>query len=282
MGSVPLSRPHSSGQTPRAIADAVLYEGYLLWPYSRTALKNQRRWTFGCVFPQGHSRAHPDDRWRIQAQCVLEAGDAVEITVRFLHVVTLADGWEEAVEREVALRVGERVPIAIAAGDDGEARWEALEGHAEARADGGRISLEVANTTPWPGGERAAALKRTFCSAHIVLHAPGGRFASLTEPYGASCVNEGVWPVLVGAPDTMLASPIILEDYPRVAPESPGDLFDGGEIDGMLTLNILSLTDAEKAEMRAADPRAAAILDRTESLSDEQRLTLLEGVLRRG
>ena len=141
----------------------------------------------------------------------------------------------------------------------------------------------MANTTPWAGGQRTAALKRAFCSTHAVLHAPGGRFASLTDPSArATCVNEGVWPVLVGAPDTMLASPIILEDYPRVAPESPGDLFDGGEIDGMLTLNILSLTDDEKAEMRAADPRAAAILDRTEALSDEQRLTLLEGVLRRG
>ena len=36
----------------------------------------------------------------------------------------------------------------------------------------------------------------------------------------------------IGAMDAILASPIILYDYPQIAPESPGDLFDGGEIDG--------------------------------------------------
>ena len=83
-------------------------------------------------------------------------------------------------------------------------------------------------------------------------------------------MNEGLWPVLVGEPDTMLASPIILEDHPRIAPESPGDLFDGGEIDSCSSLNILSLTDAEKAEMRDTDPRAREILERTEALTEEQ------------
>jgi hypothetical protein len=72
----------------------------------------------------------------------------------------------------------------------------------------------------------------------------------------------------------VLASPIILEDHPRIAPESPGDLFDGGEIDQMLTLNILTLTDEEKAEMRATDPRAREILDRTEALSEDELMSL--------
>jgi hydrogenase maturation protease len=88
--------------------------------------------------------------------------------------------------------------------------------------------------------------------------------------------------VLVGEPGertTILSSPIILEDYPRVAPESPGDLFDGGEIDQLLTLNILSLTDEEKAEMRDSDPRAREILERTEALSDEE-LMRLHGAIR--
>ena len=77
----------------------------------------------------------------------------------------------------------------------------------------------------------------------------------------------------------MLSSPIILEDHPRIAPESPGDLFDGAEIDQMLVLNILSLTDAEKAEMRATDPRAREILDRTEALTPDE-LTRLHGTIR--
>ena len=77
----------------------------------------------------------------------------------------------------------------------------------------------------------------------------------------------------------MLSSPIILEDYPRIAPESPGDLFDGGEIDQLLVLNILTLTDEEKAEMRDSDPRAREILERTEALSHEE-LMRLHGAIR--
>jgi hypothetical protein len=95
-------------------------------------------------------------------------------------------------------------------------------------------------------------------------------------------VNEGVWPVLVGEPgarDTVLASPIILEDHPQIAPESPGDLFDGGEIDQLLILNILALTEEEQAEMRASDPRAREILDRCTGLSGEE-LMRLHGAIR--
>ena len=72
----------------------------------------------------------------------------------------------------------------------------------------------------------------------------------------------------------MLCSPIILPDHPRVAPESPGDLFDATEIDQLLVLNILSLTDEEKREMRDSDPRAREILERTESLSEEEMMRL--------
>src|SRR5205085_9117298 len=95
----------------------------------------------------------------------------------------------------------------------------------------------------------------------------------------SACRNIGSWPVPVGGSDTILCSPIILEDYPRIAPESPGDLFDGGEIDQLLILNILSLTDEEKAEMAASDPRAREILERTEALAPEQ-LMALHGTVR--
>jgi hydrogenase maturation protease len=83
--------------------------------------------------------------------------------------------------------------------------------------------------------------------------------------------------VLVGEPgqtDTMLASPIILPDYPQIAPESPGDLFDGTEIDEILTLRILTLTDEEKRQAAAADARVEAMLARTESLAREQMMNL--------
>ncbi len=151
-----------------------------------------------------------------------------------------------------------------------------------------RVSLCVANTTRWEGEDRPRTLERTFCSTHAVLRASDGAFVSLADPpeglreAAAACVNEGAWPVLVGEEgdrSTVLASPIILEDHPRVAPESPGDLFDGAEIDQLLTLNILALTDDEKAEMRGSDRRAREILERTEAMSPDE-LMRLHGTIR--
>jgi hypothetical protein len=302
-----------SADPVRAIADAVLYEGYILWPYTRSALKNRRRWTFGGVYPRGHSEGREDDPWVMRTQCLLRGGDAdrLEVTVRFLHVVRrqlldhgkpvdelTVDGerhlsWEEAIEREVS----GAARIEIAGGSEQEPlgpgaslvrSWRGLEGEVRVdveRVEDGldRVTVGVVNTTPFSGGTREDAQELTFNSTHAVLRTAAGDFVSLTDPpeelreQAEACVNEGVWPVLVGEPperSTILASPIILEDHPRIAPESPGDLFDGGEIDQMLVLNILSLTDEEKAEMRASDPRAREILDRTEALSEDEMMSL--------
>jgi hypothetical protein len=145
------------------------------------------------------------------------------------------------------------------------------------------VTVRICNTTPFAADDREEALRQTLCSTHTVLKADSGTFVSLTDPpeelraEALRCRNDGTWPVLVGMPGerhTLLSSPIILPDYPEIAPESPGDLFDGGEIDQLLVLNILSLTDEEKEEMRAADPRTREILERTESLSEEQRMQL--------
>ena len=307
----------------RAIADAVLYEGYVLWPYRRSALKNAQRWTFGGIYPRAHAQAREagDDPWTMQTQCLVEGDASTEVSlgVRFLHVVwrQLVDArghdvdelhaggelhltWEEAVEREVTLdavrldelRAGRDVPIAIEAGATEEQldaagavvrSWEPLRGCLRVRAEEvsaglHRLTARIENVTPWEGGPREAAMRRTFCSTHTVLRAHGGSFVSLTDPPAAlrdaaqACQNQGTWPVLVGETGerhTLLSSPIILEDHPRIAPESPGDLFDGGEIDQLLILNILNLTDEEKAEVRASDPRTREMLDRSEELSPE-------------
>jgi len=96
------------------------------------------------------------------------------------------------------------------------------------------------------------------------------------------CQNLRTWPVLAGNEgeyDTILSSPIILYDFPQIAPESPGALFDGTEIDEILTLRIMTLTDEEKQEMRQGDERAREILERTEALSPEQFMKL-HGVIR--
>jgi hypothetical protein len=315
----------------RAIADAVLYEGYILWPYRRSALKNQRRFTFGGVYPLSHEKRHPDDPATMRTEVLAQANGQtqVSITGRFLQIAqrTVSDAngarhddlvvggeryvsWEEAVEREIrtpplnldGLHQAARFPIEIAAGSEREPlpggaalirSWKDLAGElvvqAVALSDGlWRLSVTISNNTRFDYSDRQRALTHTFCSTHALLALEGGEFVSLTDPpaelkaAAEACRNAGTWPVLVGEPGerrTMLSSPIILEDYPRVAPESPGDLFDGGEIDQLLILNILALSDSEQEEMAASDPRAKEILERTRSLTPEQ-LMALHGTVR--
>jgi hydrogenase maturation protease len=191
--------------------------------------------------------------------------------------------------------------IAISAGEELEAvpggaiarSWAELQGtvsvHAERlAADLHRLTVVVENTSSWSGQDRDAALRHTLISTHTILTVRDGEFVSLMDPpselkpFAEGCHNVKTWPVLVGEEgqrDTLLSSPIILYDYPRVAPESPGDLFDASEIDQLLALNILTLTDREKDEMRATDPRARRILERTEALTAQDFMGL-HGVIR--
>ena len=302
----------------RRIADAVLYEGYILWPYRKSSLKNQRRWSFGSLYPAGGSEESV-----MQTECLLEGGEdaTAKVTLRFLQLVERQAyrgsepvdelqvdderhlSWEEAAEREVSaaadLRSSRRVLIEIPAGRSRQElgpgaavvrSWRALRGTVDIsverlRSELVRLSVRIQNTTPSEAGDRERC---AFRSTHTVLAAQGGRFVSLTDPpeelraEAEQCENIGTWPVLAGEEEdrsVILSSPIILPDHPQIAPESPGDLFDATEIDQMLVLNILSLTDDEKREMRDSDPRAREILERTESLSEEQ-LMRLHGAIR--
>jgi hydrogenase maturation protease len=154
-----------------------------------------------------------------------------------------------------------------------------------------RIGVRISNRTPLAVSAaqgREAVLARSLLSAHTILTLQHGEFVSLLEPppqfqeAASACSNFGTWPVLAGEPgqrDTVLSSPIILYDYPQIAPESPGDLFDGAEIDEILSLRILTLTDEEKSAMCRTDERARRILERTEALPPEHFMKL-HGALR--
>ncbi|HEY3675794.1 MAG TPA: hypothetical protein VGK84_07345, partial [Candidatus Tumulicola sp.] len=156
-------------------------------------------------------------------------------------------------------------------------------------AEGGyRLGVDVVNMTSWDGGDRDDALRSTLLACHVVARATSGDFVSTVDPpdglrsSAEACRTEGLWPVLaLPEPDnsTIFAAPIILEDRPRIAPESPGDLFDGGEIDELLVHNIRALTDDERAEIRATDPRAGELLDRSLAL-DPYQLAKLHGAVR--
>jgi len=287
-----------------AIARSVLYEGYLLYPYRPSAVKNRQRFTFGVLYPAalcGDGAGQGGDRSELQVQCPVQ-GDAetrLSVSARFLQLVERPgderspEPWQEGVEREVS--IGD-TPIALlqqsasrltfsvpdAPGDDpGPIRGELSIGVEEVRPGAYLLTSRLANRTSLEPsqGSRHDALARSLVSAHLVIRSAGGDLVSLLDPpeacrdIAARCTTEGVCPVPVGDPggcDCLLASPIVLYDYPQIAPESPGDLFDGTEIDEILALRILTLTDEEKREARGADERARRILDRTDAMPPEQ------------
>jgi len=323
----------------RRMADAVLYEGYILYPYRASAQKNRSRWQFGVVMAPGYAAVDPSERACTQTECVLEHSGQpeVQIIVRFLQVQRRsveaspadsagAPSWDEAVEREIEVTVGSAdllgegggvKEFTVAGGEDRELlaladagapqdgtgtgfevrRREALAGAVSVRAipvpgpwQAVRLQIRVENrTTADPVPERMEeALPTALVAAHMIISVSGGEFISMTDPpiwaqaAVAECENAGGWPVL-GDPDggrqVMLSAPIILYDHPELAPESPGELYDGTEIDEILTLRTLALSDAEKLEARATDPRAAALIDRVESM-DAQTMARLHGTLR--
>jgi hypothetical protein len=359
------ARARSGFETARATADAILYEGYLLYPYRRSSAKNRVRWQFGVLAPRAWAQARglaeggvagSAESWWQQAECLLEAAEdaTVSCRVRFLQLQRksveehLPDGsyrgadaleaggrlelaFDEAVpresdagatvaellagERRLTLRVpaGEDVePLGTDSGDAGREggrvvrrRWpltatvamsavrctvpEAAEGR-QAAPRLVRLRLRVENTGGGIGEDepREEALRGSLIATHALLGVRGGSFVSLLEPprwaeqAARACSNVHVFPVLAGehgSRDVMLASPILLYDYPQVAPESPGDLHDSAEIDEILSLRTLTLTDAEKREARATDPRAAAILDRVDVMPPEV-MSRLHGAVR--
>ena len=334
------------------IVHAVLYEGYILYPYRPSAKKNRQRFTFGRVYPEAYSRAQNGaEAFVMQTECLVEGhAPAMDVKVRFLHPMareigrlatsregnneqqpfepvlelqvddTIYQTWQESVERDVTARtqlrqlsdVIERIGFHFPGTRKLERihdkeqrpagvilrRQETIEGAVEIAAEAldadlFRITVRIINRSPLAADQvedQEAVLMRTFASTHTVLHVEGGKFLSLIDPptpvaaCAAECKNIGTWPVLVGEEekgeqDAMISSPIILYDYPKIAPESPGDLFDAAEIDEILTLRIMSMTDEEKHEMRHVDEQARRILERTESLPEEHLLKM-HGALR--
>jgi len=270
------------------IAQAMLYEGYILYPYRRS-VKNEQRWTFGGIFPPGY----PGESCETQTQLLLRGGNPsrLAIKLRFLQAFDKENSaggtWQEAVERVVSM---EDLPLdhLVQTPRGLGFHFAPVDGLIEVSADaqGGdlfRIIVKISNVTHADvrSASRSEASKRALLSAHVAATVADGQFISLIDPppqYGdvaKGCKNDRLWPVLVGersAANTVLSAPIILSDYPEIATESPGDLFDGTEIDEILSLRILTLTDAEKEAVGAIYARARALLDRTERLAPEQLL----------
>jgi hypothetical protein len=329
----------------RKVADAILYEGYLLYPYRGSAQKNQARFQFGVLVPPAYQAVDGYEPSAFQTECLVECPDDAQVlvTVRFLRLqrrttqevppdggeprdvgALQVDGleytsWDEAAEQQQQAAVGmatllsqdRNLAFHVGCGEVSEdltdargrragrliRRWSALDGliHLSAERVAGpygalRLRLRVENHSA-PEVEprtRDEALRHSLIAAHALIGVPGGTFLSQTDPpeWAApavtACTNLGTWPVLAGPADCrdlMLSSPVILYDHPEVAAESAGDLFDATEIDEILTLRTLALTDAEKRQARATDPRAADLMDRMDSLPPEM-LERMHGAIR--
>jgi hypothetical protein len=325
------------------VADAVLYEGYVLYPYRASSDKNRVRFQFGVLAPRPQAELDGSENWDMQTEClVVPSGHPViDVRVRFLQlqartveatdpaspegftgVASLDVGdeelvtWDEAIEEHVEiagrpvadlLEAAEIVPFSLGGarfvehvhGADGEiagrvvrSRWP-IDGQvnlsAEALGNVVRVRVRIENVTAWsdPDAGRDETLRRSLLGCHTLLAVAGGSFVSMTDPpadaraAAKASVNRNTWPVLVGdgGSDVLLSSPIILPDHPEIAPESPGDLFDATEIDEILTLRIMTLTDAEKRSARATDPRARRIIDRADAMPPEM-LDKLHGAIR--
>ena len=333
----------------KQVADSVLYEGYLLYPYRASAVKNRQRFNFGVLLPPAYATAQTgNDACSVKSECLLEGeSPRLDVRVRFLQVVVREAGrllepkeqksrqagahyaayeivpelivngdvyqtWQEAVERDVTILdcdvsclANERRQVRMSSEPSEET--EILR-DAAGRPAGvlvrrrgqidctvtlsavplvkGRwkVTVDVENETPCNSrSTRDEALPHSLVASHTLLTARDGQFVSMLDPPQAvaadcaACKNVGTWPVLLGNEgerDWILSSPIILYDYPQIAAESTGSYFDGTEIDEMLALRVMTLTDAEKREMRSVDRRAREILERTESLPEEHLLKL--------
>ncbi len=332
----------------RAIADAVLYEGYLLYPYRASSQKNQSRWQFGILGPPGAADAGAGEESTMFADTLVRAGpDArLEVHLRFLQLQSRTceefdDGsfspvpalqigaarwltWDEATEQEITLGPfpfdqladGLITAVRVPGAEETELLYDAAGAPAgrlvrrrqplrgeirlsasalQDRADGGesaarllRLRVSAVNTAAGRTVQKQEAIALSFIGTHLLLSVQDADFISLLDPpenaraAAAACSQHRGWPVLAGPEgqcDVLLISPIILYDHPAVAPESSVELYDSTEIDEILTLRVLTLTEDEKAEARATDPRAAAIIDRCEAMSDDQ-LQALHGILR--
>lgn len=329
--------------TARGVADAVLYEGYVLYPYRASSRKNQVRFQWGVLMPKAFCEADGSERWTARTECLVDPGDApvVAARLRFLQTqhrtveaVVAGDGgftqvdhlecdgavhvaWDEAVEHAIEVEpivlslIGDtafETTFSIEGGQHSELiqtavgatvgrfvrRREALQGrlavHARRLSTDTpylKVSVDVENSTPWAAEStrRDDAIGHSLVAVHTMLAVDAGRFVSLLDPPAEaeeavrSCRSSGTYPVLVGGEDVVLSSPIILYDHPEVAPQSPGDLYDSLEIDEILALRVMTLTDDEKAEARGTDPRSAAIIDRCDNMSAET-LSQLHGQMR--
>ena len=269
------------------LVESLLYEGYALYPYTPGTAKNSTPTPFGIVYPPAYAAGNAATFDHLRLECALVAspdlarepnparplGTPVSATVRFLQA---SGGRHQAAERRVELPGPGADPV--------EFSFDGLQGRASLELDPPedglqRVRVCVQNTTPLadPDIDRAAALRASLLSTHVIATAPGSRFLSPLERRDFESVNT--FPVLATpTDDTVLGATIVLPDHPQIAPQSRGNLFDGTEIEEALLLHVHALPDMEREAIADQDPAVRAMVERAAATTPED-LFDLHGVM---
>ncbi|MGI8512493.1 MAG: hypothetical protein ACR2NH_07675 [Solirubrobacteraceae bacterium] len=256
------------------LLDSLLWEGYALYPYTPGATKNATPTPFGIVYPPAYGAEQSAAFDHLQLQCVLGGGDDAELSVKAVFLQATGDRHKGDAHEIVLTGAPSEEPF----------DFDGLRGAVSVTLipleDGRRrVSVRVENHTDVPPGlDRAHALRHSLLSTHVVVQAPRGRFTSPLEnkdPAVAGCENANTFPVLATeADDAILGASIVLPDHPQIAPESRGSLFDGTEIEEALLLHVHTLSDAERAEIAAEDPKVAEMIERAAATTPKEIMSL--------
>jgi hypothetical protein len=251
------------------LIDSLLYEGYALYPYTPGATKNATPTPFGIVYPPRYAETLTSTHDHLDLRCVLAADGDAEVMAEVRFLASAGAGHRAApvrielpAARVAALRERRCEVERTVDGDRGEPlRVRLVLSAAPAGAGAHEISLRVGNLTDCePGVGRGAALRRSLLSTHPLLRTSRGRFIS---PLDRPCAALNTYPVLAtDSDDAVLGAAFVLPDHPRIAPESRGGLFDSTEIEEALVLHVQALSDAERAEIAAADPAVREMVER--------------------
>lgn len=268
------------------ICNALLYEGYALFPYRKNALKNQKRFNFGVLSPKCWAENQINEQFFQQTEILVLAENETKLSfkTRFLKLSNESD-WQTAVEKII------EAEFILDQSQTIEYKEDNLFGKIEISAEKlsknlFKIRFIFENLTEIENfGElsREEILQFSFVSAHTIFEVENGKFVSLLETpdefieQAKFLQNINVFPVLIGNKikrNSVLASPIILYDFPEIAENSFDNFFDGLEIDELMILNLLALPDEEKRQIAETDEQTKKILAKIESATPEDLLKL--------
>lgn len=287
------------------LTHTLLYEGYALYPYRNTALKNKTPIPFGVVYPEVYCRYNQYVHCNMQTECLLKGNETtlLNISIKFLHIsndAANAFAWK-AIEKEIVadkislqvlLNAATVIPFCFEKDDKKlNSSIAPLEGILTIEASAipdlqhvFRITVFINNTTAVAHADTISnneVLKQAFVSTHTILKTTNGEFVSDQNPpkelkdIAKECKQINTYPVLINEANTMiLSSPIILYDYPQIHPQSMGDLFDGTEMEEALLLHVNVLTEGEKEQLLNGDDKLREMMQKAANILPEEIINL--------